>query len=203
MVMSGSVPRPIRTKADVPAYLLEHGLNRCICEVGVRFGDNFDHLLTCSPVHAVAVDHWKDSGSFAENDQDYSQEEKDVQYQSFVDRFGRDGRVQVVRDFSAQAAGMFADQYFDFVYLDADHSYHSISRDIARWWPKLRPGGLLAGHDYLHRRLVSRRSGETLDFGVVPAVDEFVAAHGLGRTFWTTDLDVYPSWFLPKPNEER
>ena len=59
----------------------------------------------------------------------------------------------------------------DFVFIDADHSYDGCHADIEAWASKVRPGGLLCGHDY-----------DNVDFpqwGVKRAVDEFVAANGL------------------------
>ena len=42
----------------------------------------------------------------------------------------------------------FPDNYFDLIYIDADHEYSSIILDIKNWLPKLKVGGILAGHDY-------------------------------------------------------
>jgi len=61
---------------------------------------------------------------------------------------------------------------FDYAFLDAAHDYDSIRADIAAWWPKIKPGGWLAGHDYTNAE------------GVRQAVDEaFPHAEKLG-TCW-------------------
>jgi predicted O-methyltransferase YrrM len=60
--------------------------------------------------------------------------------------FARDRRVVMIADLAAAAAGM-ADGTLDFVFCDADHSAEGTLEAIETWWPKLRPGGLLAGHD--------------------------------------------------------
>jgi len=39
---------------------------------------------------------------------------------------------------------------FDFIFLDAMHDYENVLADIRRWWPRVRPGGVMAGHDYRH-----------------------------------------------------
>lgn len=49
---------------------------------------------------------------------------------------------------SIEAASSFEDGSLDFVYIDADHRYESVKRDIKAWLPKVRKGGILAGHDY-------------------------------------------------------
>ena len=49
---------------------------------------------------------------------------------------------------SWDAASQFEDKSLDFVFLDADHVYESIIRDLKAWVPKIKPGGIIAGHDY-------------------------------------------------------
>ena len=61
-------------------------------------------------------------------------------------------------------AALYPDESLDFVFLDADHAYESVSRDIDAWRPKVKRGGLLAGHDYIH--------WPSPPFGVVRAVNE-------------------------------
>jgi predicted O-methyltransferase YrrM len=57
-------------------------------------------------------------------------------------------QLRVYRMSSDVAAPMFKDGYFDMVYLDGDHTYGGVSRDVKAWLPKVRKGGVLAGHDY-------------------------------------------------------
>jgi hypothetical protein len=83
------------------------------------------------------------------------------------------------------------DGELDFVYLDADHTYEAVKADIAAWWPKVRVGGTLGGHDYIG----IERFGVT--FGVIRAVDEFVKSLGIAERVHTT-LDPYASWFVTK-----
>lgn len=49
---------------------------------------------------------------------------------------------------SERAALLFPDESLDFVFIDADHRYAEVRADVARWWPKVKPGGTIAGHDY-------------------------------------------------------
>lgn len=37
---------------------------------------------------------------------------------------------------------------FDMIYIDADHSYESVKNDISVWFNKVKPGGIICGHDY-------------------------------------------------------
>jgi predicted O-methyltransferase YrrM len=66
---------------------------------------------------------------------------------------------------SAAAAADFADASIDGIFVDAAHDYDSVVKDLAAWWPKLKPGGIWAGHDYPWK-------------GVRDAVNEHAAANG-------------------------
>ena len=79
----------------------------------------------------------------------------------------------------------------DFVYVDANHSYQGALEDMLAWFPKIRPGGLFAGHDYLDGTLPA---GE---FGVKSAVRTFECQTGLIAS--GTQDPPWPSWYLTKP----
>jgi len=51
---------------------------------------------------------------------------------------------------SMEAVHLFSDESVDFVFLDASHSYEDVKNDIIHWLPKVKRGGVLAGHDYYH-----------------------------------------------------
>jgi len=63
-------------------------------------------------------------------------------------RFEDAKSVFLVQDESAAAASRFTDQSVDFVFIDANHSEEFVTRDIAAWLPKVRPGGMISGHDF-------------------------------------------------------
>lgn len=64
---------------------------------------------------------------------------------------------------SLEAAELFGYCTLDAVYLDADHSYPAVRADIAKWWTRVKHGGVLAGHDY-----------DRCHIGVKLAVDELL-----------------------------
>jgi predicted O-methyltransferase YrrM len=57
------------------------------------------------------------------------------------------GKVQVIRETSLDAARFLRDGTVDMVFIDADHSHPAPLNDIQAWLPKLKPDGLLCGHD--------------------------------------------------------
>jgi predicted O-methyltransferase YrrM len=56
--------------------------------------------------------------------------------------------INVIRGDSADSASLFEDRSLDFVFIDADHRYESVLRDALAWKPKIKSGGIIAGHDY-------------------------------------------------------
>lgn len=56
--------------------------------------------------------------------------------------------IYPIRCDSPLAASLFPDEYFQFIFIDAGHSYEQVTRDLQAWYPKLKTGGLIAGHDY-------------------------------------------------------
>jgi precorrin-6B methylase 2 len=55
--------------------------------------------------------------------------------------------VEIIPEDSVTAASKFSDASFDFVFIDGNHQYLQVLRDIDAWWPKVKSGGVLSGHD--------------------------------------------------------
>lgn len=53
------------------------------------------------------------------------------------------------QDFSYNIVDGFSNDYFDFIYVDGDHSYDGVKRDLTEFLPKLKKGGIIAGHDWV------------------------------------------------------
>lgn len=60
-------------------------------------------------------------------------------------------RAKILQGFSVPMSQLIHDGTLDFVFIDAEHSYPAVKADIAAWGPKVRPGGIIAGHDYCER----------------------------------------------------
>jgi len=75
--------------------------------------------------------------------------------------------VHVVQLPSLEAVHVYADKSLDFVFLDNDHSEEHVLSELNAWWPRIKKGGVLAGHDYIESRWP----------GVVKAVTRFGKTH--------------------------
>lgn len=82
-------------------------------------------------------------------------------YDTFISAVRRFRNVTHFVGTSEQAAAVIPSDY-DMVFLDAMHTYEDVKADLERWWPRIRPGGILVCHDYGHDHFP----------GVKQAVDE-------------------------------
>ena len=125
-------------------------------EVGVWRGGNAASMLKFFPtLYLYLIDTYNDDGlptalsSKLTAAQAYLQARKAVA--PYADRC-----EWMIRP-SVEAAANTVDGLLDFVFIDADHSYESVKQDIEAWLPKVRSGGILAGHDYsIHHKGVKR-----------------------------------------------
>jgi len=163
-----------------------------VCEVGVRNGQNFAKIIQHKPALAVAVDAWIDDGSIGNNDGCYQQHEMNLQFNNVKKEFGKEPFVRIVRAYSDVAAHLFPDDFFDFVYIDANHTEEGCYQDMVKWFPKVSQGGLLCGHDYEPRNVRTKRG--RIKFGVIEAVDKFAKENNL-------EVNILPPivWGIFKP----
>ena len=138
------------------------------CEVGVFRGDISKILLNENKsLHLSLVDSWEGRGAAyfgpsTDSISSLSQEDQENNYKLTLEQTDFASiRRQVLRMRSEEASKEFHDKYFDFVFIDADHSYEGCKADIVIWTPKIRHDGWLCGHDYGNE-----------DYGVKKAVDE-------------------------------
>ncbi len=162
-----------------------------ITEIGICKGYNFRQLIAHKPKMAVAVDIWRDDGVRSRNDFGFPQIELDAQYLNFKNAMIRRPFVKIYRDYSFNVVKEFADEFFDFVYVDADHTHDGCLKDIVDWYPKVKKGGVLIGDDY---RISTYWPG--VIYGVIEAVDEFVEHNNLKERFF--ELPRY-GWGIIKP----
>lgn len=90
-----------------------------------------------------SVDTWRGASDLAVGETHYRAFLKNLR-DADLDEF-----VHVHKKLSAEAAADFPDGSVDLVFVDADHERAGCLADIVAWWPKLREGGVMLGHDYL------------------------------------------------------
>ena len=90
-------------------------------------------------------------------------------------------RVKLIIEDSVVASQQFVDKYFDYIYVDGEHDEDSVYRDIKAWFPKLKIGGIIGGHD-------------VGDNGVKTALERF-----FGKGNWE---EMGEDWIVCKLTEE-
>lgn len=158
-------------------------------EIGVFVGDLSVRLLQRQDLTLHMVDSWATSdpdGQYSKSGDFHAgltqaQQDECFRKAKAVTEFAR-ARARIVRKPSVEAATAFADGTLDFIFIDADHSYEGCKADIEAWAPKVKKGGLIAGHDY--------KNAEFPCFGVDRAVDEYCARNGSAL-----DLGDNYTWF--------
>lgn len=144
------------TYKDIPGYCDFHDFYKwafdqlpekgTFVEVGVFMGHSVAYMATLAEkarkkINVVAVDTFEGS-----------HEHRLKGITGFYDQFMSNilackfNYIDLIAVTPNEAAAI--DGPVDFVYIDAAHDYESVKADIAAWWPKVKPGGILAGHDY-------------------------------------------------------
>jgi Methyltransferase domain len=198
--MSAELDRGISELAsrdELPGLLNAKGLLGVAVEVGVKLGKFSEiilrgwkgrRLISVDPWLEAPRDEYRDVANIDQSSQNWFY----TATQKRLADFGE--RSEIWRMTSAQAAERVDPASIDFVYIDARHDYESVLEDVGLWHPKVRAGGMLAGHDYLDGELPAGR------FGVKSAVDEFCAERGLEVVVTTTD--EWPTWVIEIPATE-
>jgi hypothetical protein len=176
-----SIVRTLRLRKDIPEMLTVLRLNKRFAELGVLRGRHFDNLMRMKPEVAVGIDMWHGVRRTA-----YLAELRE--------KYKDNPSVQLIKKRCEKAVRQFPDGHFDFVYVDASHSYAAVERDIRQWLPKIHSGGIIAGHDYTDK--LSPTSPLVQPKGVVQAVNDAIEEYGLA--FFHVTNDEFPTWLAVK-----
>jgi len=178
-------------REDLGEYLNALNLKGRGVEVGVADGLCSSRILEKWRGECLyLVDAWRHLLDYEDvaNGPDAEHEDR---YQQVVRRLAPYGeRSRIIRATSEEAARQFPDGFFDFAYIDANHSYEAVKADLRIWFPKVKACGLFCGHDYLDG------TNEFGHFGVQRAVDEFAEEKGLEVRL--TLEQYWKSWYVAK-----
>jgi tetratricopeptide (TPR) repeat protein len=184
----------LQARQLLPHLLNGLGLTGTGVEVGVQRGNFSEHLLRNWKGELLySVDPWREFPSDDYEDiANVNQDQHDELYATTIRKLMRFGPRSVIwRLTSKQASALLPDESLDFCYLDADHKYEAIAEDIKFWFPKVKQGGILAGHDYIPDGNYSVGL-----FGVQRAVHELVKSKDLD--LFISGEKQFPSWFVVK-----
>jgi hypothetical protein len=160
-----------------------------------------DLLKTCLPKHGIVAELGTDHGDFAEMILQFSSPKELHIIDITLRQFRREvfasaidqGTVRLHESDSVEALRRFSDGYFDWIYIDANHLYAGVKRDIDEAKKKVKRNGLLVFNDYIfwsHREFMS--------YGVVQAVNEFCLAEDWELLYLALHPEMYGDVVLRK-----
>ena len=159
-------------------YTLKYIKEGDVCaEIGVWEGDLSVKILKRKPSMLHLIDPWK-TQDVIERCYSANQERINKVYQTVSNKFRKLNNVEIHRAFSTQIS--FPEKYFNWVYVDGDHSYDGVKKDLEFYYPLIKQGGYLCGDDYgLWANNPKSGVGSDGGGGPKPAVDEFAKRHNL------------------------
>lgn len=167
------------------------------CEVGVFRGRNARVMFRAIPgLKLYGIEPFSDQPSSTRH--------------KTVPRYERNERVTgerlagkdftLIKKFSECAVQDIPYDSLDFVYIDGDHSYDYAMLDIILWTRRVRPGGIVSGHDYIAKG----EYNHAFDVNVKEAVDDYLKMHKIYHWYLTDKTgavnksDKCSSWFFVK-----
>ena len=158
--------------------------NAVVAEVGVAEGGFSQRILKfSSPSKLYLIDAWDAAR--------YSGLHKTVttKLKSEIEN----GQVEIRRGLSTTVLPTFDDNFFDWVFLDTDHTYETTRDELNICQHKVKVGGLICGHDYITGDWKMRNR-----YGVVEAVNEFCVTQGWEMVFVTHETHRHLSYAIRK-----
>lgn len=161
-------------------------------EIGVEQGRFSAELLSANPdLHLFSVDPWLAYSRYKDT---VEQEKCDGYYAEALRRLEPySGRSTVMRATSVEAVTAFEDESLDFVFIDGNHHFDYVVVDIIEWSRKVRPGGIVAGHDFKNEAKNGR-----IPFHVVQASSAYVDAYHI-KPWFVIRGDKAASFFWVRP----
>ena len=156
-----------------------------VAEIGVDTGEFSELILRyTNPKKLHLIDIW-DSPR-------YNQDKKRIVEKKYKDQI-ISGKLEINLGYSTKVASQFEDGYFDWLYIDTDHSYGTTRDELKLYAPKLKKGGVIAGHDYEvgHWNSLAK-------FGVIEAVHEFCVLHNWEFIYLTMENRDHRSFAIRK-----
>lgn len=158
-------------------------------EIGVWQGRFSEQMCQANPgVRLLCVDPWHAYDDYG--DPKNEQVRLDAAERETRIRLAPHG-CEIKKMTSTAAADRVPNGSLDFAYIDANHGKHYVLADLAAWVPKVRSGGIAAGHDYELKKTHAHLE-------VREAVDEYMRIHKIAPIYILTN-DKVPSFFWVQP----
>lgn len=123
-----------------------------VVELGVFAGKStavMAPICLCNDTKYFAIDNFQGSSN-PRDEATVHQKNRDIQqlFETNMEQMGLKDHIRIMKSDSSKASRLFEDNEIDFCFIDSDHSPVAVRKDIESWWPKIKKGGFLGGHDY-------------------------------------------------------
>jgi hypothetical protein len=170
---------PNVTRDDLAEFLAEVGFEYGI-EVGVAAGEYSEILIKANPnLYLAGVDPYIPYKGYKDFVRLGTFDSLEKQAHERLDTYAN---YEFIKLTSVEAAQQVPDGSLDFVYIDANHSEPYVSQDITAWTPKVRKGGIVAGHDYA--RIKGNNNEDSKNWAVIPAITKYVKENDHQLYIW-------------------
>jgi hypothetical protein len=165
-----------------------------VVEVGVEYGGYLDiyyPVLQAAVEKFYLVDLWQTEG----NDDHFIKftDRAEQGYARVRKLYGSNSKVEICKGSSIERSKDFPNEFFDYIYIDANHTKNAVLQDLEVWYPKLKVGGIIAGHDtYCDPNNVSYEF-----FDVEGALEEFFTEDQQEEIYLTNEY-AYKTWMYAK-----
>lgn len=168
-----------------------------VAEIGVAKGEFSKVILThAAPRKLHLIDPWEhqDRPDYQTDGNNADDAEQKRRYHGVLTLFAAEitsKQVEVHKAYSQDVAADFAPGQFDWIYIDGLHSYDGVSSDLRHYKDKVKPEGLIIGHDY-----TNHAPAREMNFGVIEAVNDFAKAEGFQMVALTHEN--FPTFILAR-----
>ena len=170
----------VPTREDILAQMKK---NAVVAEIGVASGDFSEKILSITqPEKLILIDIWG------------SKRYHGGLFEKVKNRFDariKSGQIDIIRELSFEGIASCADGTFDWVYLDTDHTYDTTAKELELLRPKMKKGGVIAGHDYI---MGNWNAGYR--YGVIEAVRAFCVKYNWEMIYLSHELHIPASFAI-------
>ena len=170
---------------------------------------NREHLLEVLPKHGIIAELGVDNGYFTEqiikisnpkkiylidtwSSKRYGQNKFELVREKFSEEI-KSKKIEILRSNSIDAAKLFQNNYFDWIYVDTDHSYSTTIQELNAYESKIKSNGFICGHDY-----VMGNWSRSNKYGVIESVNEFLVKKNWKLVYWTSDFTESNSFAIQR-----
>lgn len=173
--LNGKLPIEIPNFGRVQLADLFRELNFEIgAEVGVERGEYSETICLANPeAKLFAIDGWQVYKGYRDHTNQQTMNQISEEAKKRLSKYN----CEIVKKFSSEAVKDFNLESLDFVYIDASHEFSHVAHDLVEWAKRVRPGGIVSGHDYV------RKKGGGYQCHVVDVLKAYTSAFNISPWF--------------------